>query len=234
MGKAEQVLVPSWRSGMAETGAPDDPDVDPTGPCCGIFDPPTRFEEREKVRIANRSAAEIQKELLMTAKKLGLFILWFYATLYISCLVFALALDVTFKAAMPFEANSLDWDSDEGIAIGAGTLSGFILTVPAVAVIVREGASREYDTTLDFCFSIGLLHFTLTCLVKLEFPTEVLWWATEVGGLFMLLVVGWYTCTRYWNMKGLERLVGKVGKMNTSQPEDKVGSEASPNLTNIQ
>merc|ERR1712166_111372 len=213
------------RRSMAVEAAPaadedevDPMSVDPTGPCCGIFDPPTRFEEREIVRIANRKQEEICEELTITLKKLGLFILWFYCCLYVCCLILALSLDVTFKANLPFGGNGLDWDDDEGVAIGVGNLIAFVLTIPAVVVVVREGASREYDQTWDFVCTLGLLHLILTCIVKLEFPTEGLWWITVLGGLLILLVLGWYSCTKYWEMKGLERLVGKVGKLNSTAP----------------
>merc|ERR1711968_52020 len=113
--------VAQMATGGAE-GREEEPtpmDIDPTGPCCGICDPPTRFQEREKIRIANRPKAEIKAEIQLTLMKLSLFFLWFYASLYISCLVMALAMDVTFTASMPFEADKLDWDNDEGIVIGA-------------------------------------------------------------------------------------------------------------------
>eukprot|EP00656_Telonema_subtile_P030646 TRINITY_DN3362_c0_g1_i2.p2 TRINITY_DN3362_c0_g1~~TRINITY_DN3362_c0_g1_i2.p2 ORF type:complete len:160 (-),score=50.44 TRINITY_DN3362_c0_g1_i2:88-567(-) len=150
-----------------------------------------------------------------TLKKLGLFLLWFIASLYICCLIMALSLDVTFKANLPFKGNDLDWDDDQGLAIGVGTLLGYLCTIPGVLLIVREGGSREYEKTWDFGVTTGLLHFIITCAVTQSFPTEGLWWATSLGGMLLLIVLGWYVCTKYWHMKGLESLVGKIGKLNT-------------------
>ena len=128
-----------------------------------------------------------------------------------------------------------------------GTILGYLFTIPGVVLIIKEGGSREYEKVWDFVASLGGLHLILTCIgnepvsvlllllpdcscppaeiwacaVDLEFPTEGLWWVTEIVGLLLLWTVGWYVCTRYWHMKGLERLVGKVGRMNITEKEPK-------------
>merc|ERR1711865_800759 len=157
MGRSESKMPVEAAPAAPDEDEVDPMNVDPTGPCCGVFDPPTRFEEREIVRIANRKQEEITQEILVTLKKLALFILWFYCCLYAFCLILALSLDVSFAAELPFGGNQLDWGDDQGIAIGVGNLLAFIFTIPAVAVVVREGASREYDKTWDFVATLGLL-----------------------------------------------------------------------------
>merc|ERR1711865_1252072 len=101
-----------------------DPDEDPTGICCGVFDPPTGFEKREVVRISNRKADEIKAEIFLTLKKFGAFIVWFYVVLYIFCLGMQAAMGVTIKGNAPFDSARFDWDGDEGIAVGVGMILG--------------------------------------------------------------------------------------------------------------
>lgn len=76
----------------------------------------------------------------------------------------ALALGVTFTANFPFDVDRLDWSGNDGIAAGMGTLLGYGMAVPGVPIIIREGASREYDRTWDFVATLTVVHFTFTCL----------------------------------------------------------------------
>jgi len=221
MASSESEPNPLAKKKIEAVESTENPDDDPTGPCCGICDPPTKFEEREVIRISNRNVLEIQAEIKVTLKKLGMFLVWFYVSLYTCVLVMQAAMGVTIKANAPFDSATFDWTEDEGIAAGVGTILGYLFTIPGVVLIIKEGGSREYEKVWDFVASLGGLHLILTCIVDLEFPTEGMWWATEVVGLLILWTVGWYMCTRYWHMKGLERLVGKVGRMNITEKEPK-------------
>lgn len=217
--EANPVAAPTKKN-IEQVNDEIDPDEDPTGICCGVFDPPTGFEKREVVRISNRKVDEIKAEIIITLKKFGAFIVWFYVVLYIFCLVMQAAMGVTIKGNAPFDSARFDWDGDEGIAVGVGTILGHLFTCPAVLLIIREGQDFEYDKVWDFVATLAAFHLIITCIVDLEFPTEGLWWATQFVGFMVLWLLGWYVCTRYWHMAGLERLVTKVGRMNVSKPLD--------------
>ena len=83
-----------------------------------------------------RNVLEIQAEIKVTLKKLGMFLVWFYVSLYTCVLVptelpprletdesqvMQAAMGVTIKANAPFDSATFDWTEDEGIGMCAQT-----------------------------------------------------------------------------------------------------------------
>ena len=87
MASSESEPNPLAKKKIEAVESTENPDDDPTGPCCGICDPPTKFEQREVIRISNRcqlphavllserpvlrNVLEIQEEIKVTLKILS-------------------------------------------------------------------------------------------------------------------------------------------------------------------
>jgi len=177
----------------------------------------TKFHDREKVRIANRTKTQIKEEMVSTLGKLALFIVIFYGCFYAAAMVLAAAFGVTPTGKEPFDVPACSWDNDEGKVVLLSTLISFVLLIGPTVFVVREGAPRVYDRVWDFAATISLIHLVICCCVS-GGPTNWVWWVTFLSGAATLFGVGHFVCNYYWDLQGQKRLDDKVNTLNTGQP----------------
>merc|ERR1711907_60114 len=172
----------------------------------------SKFIDREKLRIQNRTKRQIYAEMATTSRKLLIFSLIFYALLYTLCLALSAALDSDIDGKEPFDSDACDWTTDRGKAIGISTLASFLLMSLASVVVVREGDLKVYDRVWDFTITLVVLHIILSAAIG-GAPTNGQWWGTVIGGGLMLVVFGYLACSCYWDSIAQTRLDGKVNAL---------------------
>ncbi|KAG1673076.1 hypothetical protein FOA52_013145 [Chlamydomonas sp. UWO 241] len=121
--------------------------------------------------------AKADKDSATIAKKLGIFALVFYVVYYILSIIMVGAFKVSWSGLgkFPFRESILEFNpAGDGGALGAWL--AMVLTYLcclALAFFVVKQTKR----TWDYVMTTTLLHFVITCLVNLAFPTN--WICTE-------------------------------------------------------
>merc|ERR1712185_311121 len=96
----------------------------------------TKFLQREKVRVANRTKREIYEEITTTATKLAVFVLAFYAIFYVLAMVMSAILD------SDIDGKACDWSTDRGQVVGISTVGCYLAMIIVAVFVVREGDSK--------------------------------------------------------------------------------------------
>mmetsp|Transcript_19281 Transcript_19281/g.45079 ORF Transcript_19281/g.45079 Transcript_19281/m.45079 type:complete len:153 (-) Transcript_19281:257-715(-) len=126
-------------------------------------------------------------------QRLLLLMLAFYVFNYILCIIIIASLpDVewSFLGKLPF------WHEDFGPGAGDLALAAWLsmgLSLLANMVFIYS-IGRSTRMAWDYAVTMSILHFVLTCLVTLEFPTNWAWWVTWIIATLLVFVGSELSC----------------------------------------
>eukprot|EP01137_Pigoraptor_chileana_P013296 Opistho-2@66625 len=122
-------------------------------------------------------------ESRVIALKLLYLIPSFYAIYFILSAVLCGAFRLDFDGRMPFDFDNFGFGSRRETATWLCMVLTQLLTIALLFVIVRNTGQMW-----DFVLTLTVLHFTISCIVMQDFPTNWIWWVT-IGVSTILVIV---------------------------------------------
>eukprot|EP01111_Echinosteliopsis_oligospora_P009081 TRINITY_DN2599_c0_g1_i1.p1 TRINITY_DN2599_c0_g1~~TRINITY_DN2599_c0_g1_i1.p1 ORF type:complete len:149 (-),score=19.87 TRINITY_DN2599_c0_g1_i1:2-448(-) len=117
-----------------------------------------------------------------------LFFLWYTAYFALS-FIFSASFGIKIDGKLPFDHNYFGFSVGHSLAAWLSMVVAFIFEVFILYYVVQSTKnSWDYAVTLSF------FHFVMTCIVKLSFPVNYIWWVTFIVGTILVCVAAELAC----------------------------------------
>mmetsp|Transcript_31084 Transcript_31084/g.101313 ORF Transcript_31084/g.101313 Transcript_31084/m.101313 type:complete len:168 (+) Transcript_31084:1563-2066(+) len=146
-------------------------------------------------------------------KKLALLLPSFYASFYVCGAVYLAAFGLPVEdelPLLPFRWSERDFEPslrDSGEPRRAAPLAawlGLVTTFIVLGTVLCFAIVRCTRKAWDYACTVGFVHFVLTCVVNVAFPTNWIWWVTLAGSTFLLSTGGELSIYYLHDMREIE------------------------------